>query len=88
MKLRSSQTLESSNGNIIVAEDWTFQFETKEFYYFKSDLTGQLDELYGDVGGQIVDIEQNLLREIENLVIIMTEFLKSFLDTEKVQNPH
>lgn len=54
--------------DVVVAEDWIFKFETNDFCYFKSTLTYQLDECYGDIGGQIVDIEQEILREVENQV--------------------
>ena len=65
----SSQDLKNPSQNLIIGENWKFQFETKEFYYFKSDLTAQLDEEYGDLGGSIIDIEKDFLRQLKEEVI-------------------
>ena len=58
----------SSNYSFSIPMDWLFQFETSDFYYFKSNITYQLDLMYGDISGQIVDIEQEILRSIEQAV--------------------
>lgn len=67
-KKKGQATSGKTSEGVVMGEDWEFQFETKDFFYFKSDLTSQLDEAYGDIGGQIVDIEQEILREIEKQV--------------------
>ena len=53
---------------VVIAEDWIFQFETTDFYYFKSKITDELDEMYGDIKLQISDIELEILQKIEKKV--------------------
>lgn len=48
---------------------WEIKFETKDCYYFKSGLTSKLDEGFGDIGGQIADIEHEILLQIESEVL-------------------
>eukprot|EP01022_Parablepharisma_sp_SALTPOND_P016390 TRINITY_DN238_c0_g1_i2.p1 TRINITY_DN238_c0_g1~~TRINITY_DN238_c0_g1_i2.p1 ORF type:complete len:823 (-),score=89.00 TRINITY_DN238_c0_g1_i2:5026-7494(-) len=49
--------------------EWEYVFSSEEALYFRNEITKTLDEEVGDLHGSIVDIEQKILREIENKVI-------------------
>lgn len=46
-------------------EDWDFHFEMNNFLYFKNSFTNELDNAYGDIYEQIINLEQEILRNIE-----------------------
>jgi len=72
MSLEEDEEKSSQKIEIIVAEDWIFQFETTDFYYFKSKITNELDEVYGDIKLQVSDIELELLQKIEKQILEKT----------------
>ncbi len=48
--------------------DWDFHFEMNNFLYFKNSFTNELDQVYGDIYEQIINLEQEILRNIEEEV--------------------
>lgn len=66
----ASFTVNGTLKSIADSVGWEIKFETKDCYYFKSNLTSKLDEGFGDIAGQIADIEHEILLQIENEVFI------------------
>ena len=52
---------EDTLNNVHFHDGWHFKFETKEYAYFKSKTTKQMDESFGDLKNKISAIEIEIL---------------------------
>lgn len=57
--------------------DLKFQFHTDNYVYYKTDETNKLDIKYGDLAGQITDIENSIFSQISKQILEFTDDLLS-----------
>lgn len=51
-----------------VMDRWDLQFETDKSKTYTNELTQMLDEKYGDICAEIIDIEDELIIDLESHV--------------------
>ena len=69
-----------SNINEAISSDFVYQFQIQNELYFKNKYTDYLDEGLGDLNGQIIDLEQQILIQIEDNLINDSDFLLDLND--------
>ena len=58
--------------------DWEYVFGSNEAIHFRNEITKALDEEIGDLQGNITDLEQKLIRSIEEKIIKKFDLLCTF----------
>ncbi|EAS05117.2 MutS domain V protein (macronuclear) [Tetrahymena thermophila SB210] len=82
-RTRSSNSLSSKNQGIensqnlqqqyCLTNDYSYCFTLQDALLFKNDLCNQLDLKYGDIQSRIIDIQRDIVREIEQQILLYSE---------------
>ncbi|KAL4430490.1 hypothetical protein ABPG74_005415 [Tetrahymena malaccensis] len=56
-----------------LTDDYSYCFTLQDALLFKNDLCNQLDQKYGDIQSKIIDIQRDIVREIEQQILLYSE---------------